>query len=361
MKLNIISVMKEFRFLFNRLPFYLIFYPTSRCNARCPHCFNHIRQGSANSQSELSLDEIDKISKNFEHVKVLTITGGEPFLRGDLSEIVSIFHKHNGIQYVSFHTNAFLTKSVNDTISKVLNKFKDLEVIVCISIDGIGEAHNRFRGVEDGFTHALETIAKLKGLKAKFRNLNLIASTIFSQTTMKSFPDTINFIKGIGGIKPSLSFVRGNVKDGTERIVDYKAYEEFYKNFKPGLNNKISPFSSMAIKDSIEIVTNKIVVENYKNSKPEVSCQAGRKLVVIYENGDVYPCEALDDKFGNLRDVNYDIKKLVFSERAKQIMYRKKNCFCTWENIIPVNLLFNPKYYPRIFYEWLRSFILKNK
>ena len=356
-------MINEFKFLFNRLPFYLIFYPTSRCNANCPHCYNYNRQRAASLKGELTLDEIDKISSSLGHIKVLTISGGEPFLRDDLSEIISIFHKNNGVQYVSFHTNAFLSNRVSSTISNILNKFKDLQIIVCISIDGIGEIHDRFRGVEGGFDKILETIERLKELKAEHRNLNLLTSTIFSRSTMDSFSDTIRFIQSnISGVKPFLGFIRGGVKDESEKTVDFSRYQEFYRNFKYRIDKNINLFSPMAFKEAIEMVVNRIIINNYKCKKQTVKCRAGSKVIVIYENGDIYPCETLGYKFGNLRDVNYDVRQLLFSARAKKIIkniQQEKSCYCTWENIIPVNLVFSPMYYPVILYEWFRLFVLK--
>ena len=355
--------MKELKFLSNRLPFYLIFYPTSRCNARCPHCYNYDRQIAHGKNEELTLDEIDMLSRNFGHIKVLTVSGGEPFLRDDLVEIVSIFYRNNGLQYVSFHTNAFLTDRVSDVISRILDKFVDLQVFVCISIDGIGEAHDRFRSVEGGFNELLLTIDRLKELKAVHKRLNLISSTIFSRSTVNSFSETMRFIRdNIGGIKPSLSFIRGIIKDETEKGVDIAKYQEFYENFEPNIDTGIRLFSPVAVKEAIETVVNKIIVGNYTSHRQTVACQAGRKLLVIYENGDIYPCEMLNDEFGNLRDVGYDVKRLLFSRRGEEIIKqirRDRICYCTWENIIPVNLLFSPAHYPSILYEWFRLFAQK--
>ncbi|MEW6618876.1 MAG: radical SAM/SPASM domain-containing protein [bacterium] len=359
------TFLKEFKFLFNRLPFYVIFYPTSKCNASCPHCFNYQRQQEASLKEELSLDEIEKISKNFGHIKVLVISGGEPFLRDDLAEIVSVFYKNNRIQYISFHTNAFLTKKVVDTVGNVLDKFKDLGVIVCISIDGIKDGHDRFRGVKGGFDKILETIDGLKKLKDKFKNLNLITSTIFSHSTIDSFADTIRFIQNnIGSVKPSLAFIRGDVKDKEEKVIDYIRYRDFYRNFKYQVDNNISPFSSLALKEALEMVVNKIVVDNYVDKKQTVPCQAGRKLLVIYENGDVYPCEILGHKLGNLRQANYDIKQILFSQRNRTVIEnisQNKKCYCTWENVTALNLLYSPKFYPMIIREWFRLFVMKTR
>ena len=59
-------------------------------------------------------------------------------------------------------------------------------------------------------------------------------------------------------------------------------------------------------------------------------------MLVIYENGDVYPCESLTtkEKMGNLKDSDYDIKNILKSDHAKCIIKDinpGKKCNCTWE------------------------------
>ena len=129
----------------------MIFYPTSRCNLFCEHCFNHDRQdnlsGNTGLNSEMTLDEIDKFSKSFEHLKSITITGGEPFLRKDIKEIVEIFYKNNDLQYASIHSHGLLNARVVETIEKILVDLPKLKVIYCTSIDGLEEKHNLIRGM----------------------------------------------------------------------------------------------------------------------------------------------------------------------------------------------------------------------
>ena len=118
----------------------------------------------------------------------------------------------------------------------------------------------------------------------------------------------------------------------------------------------------MAFKATLDWMMHGIVLKNYVHKKQTVPCQAGRKLVVLYENGDVFPCELLKKSFGNLREVDYDIKTLLFSKQALKIktdINPKKKCFCTWENIIVANLVFDIFSYPKIIYHWFRLFLLK--
>lgn len=355
--------LKEFKFLFNELPFQLIFYPTSRCNALCDHCYNYERQDKQTKNEELSLEEIDKTSSNLGHIKILTISGGEPFLRKDICEIVEIFYKNNGLQYVSIHSNAFLKNTVIQKISEILEKLPKITVVFCVSIDGIGEVHDKMRAVKSGFKVMVETVQELEKLKEVYNDrLFLLSSTIFSRSTQENYNKTINYInKQFNSVKPAACFIRGDVRNNKEKKIDSSFYNKYLKEFNNNIDKSVRAFSPLALKETLEWMTNKVVLKNYLTGTQTVPCQAGRKLLVIYENGDVYPCELLKEKFGNLRDVDYDIKKLLFSDDGKSIKRKinpGKACSCTWENIISINLLFDPRSYHKIIYNWFRLFIL---
>lgn len=79
-------------------------------------------------------------------------------------------------------------------------------------------------------------------------------------------------------------------------------------------------------------------------------CYAGALSAVISEEGDVYACEMLDTKIGNLREAGYDLGKLWEQERARAMrsFIRDTKCFCTHECNMSINLLFNPALYPKI-------------
>ena len=74
----------------NSLPVYFILFVTNQCNAKCPHCFYWENLGKNNTI--LTLSEIDKFSKTMRPLYHINLTGGEPFLRDDLSEIISKFY-----------------------------------------------------------------------------------------------------------------------------------------------------------------------------------------------------------------------------------------------------------------------------
>ena len=62
-------------------------FVTSVCNARCAHCFYPINAG----KNELTLEEIEKLTRTLPPIRLLLIGGGEPFLRRDLPEIIRLY------------------------------------------------------------------------------------------------------------------------------------------------------------------------------------------------------------------------------------------------------------------------------
>ena len=89
-----------------------------------------------------------------------------------------------------------------------------------------------------------------------------------------------------------------------------------------------------------------MTINSYIKPKFFTSCVAGRIFGVLKSNGDVYPCEILNKKIGNIKNYNYDFKKLWFTSLAKKTRnwIKSTNCNCHWECIYSYNLISNPKY-----------------
>src|SRR5439155_414671 len=97
-----------------QLPVYLVYFITDACNAKCKHCL--LADGAhpgweepsmTYRRQELSLEEIDKVTASMGKGSLMFLlpTGGEPFLRKDIGEIVKIFHKNTGVRNVGIPTN----------------------------------------------------------------------------------------------------------------------------------------------------------------------------------------------------------------------------------------------------------------
>ena len=79
-------MINDFKFLFQKSPSYIIFWIEQLCNFTCEHCFNYLE--NQKKRNNLSIEEIDKVSKNLKHIKYLTLAGGEPMIRKDILNYV---------------------------------------------------------------------------------------------------------------------------------------------------------------------------------------------------------------------------------------------------------------------------------
>ena len=93
--------------LFQDAPVYVQFYVTARCNLTCEQC-NIIYTNS--DVRECTIDEVKRIADNFAKmgVAIVLLTGGEPFARKDLPEIIHAFESR-GV-HVRMQTNGFATE-----------------------------------------------------------------------------------------------------------------------------------------------------------------------------------------------------------------------------------------------------------
>ena len=151
--------MQMFRGLFTSAHSYMIFFVTARCNARCEFCFYWEEIESAASRRELKLEEIDKITQKLKHLLYLSIGGGEPFLRKDLADIVSLFYRNCKTRIVNITTNGLQPARTEALVERMLEENPNLFLKVGISLDALGDKHDEMRKVPGTFANVRETHA----------------------------------------------------------------------------------------------------------------------------------------------------------------------------------------------------------
>ena len=119
---------------------------TYRCNARCTMC-NRYKVPSS-PEEEISIETIRKLPEMY----FTNITGGEPFMREDLSDIVRELYKKS--ERIVISTNGFFT----DRIVTLCRAFP--QIGIRISIEGLEKNNNEIRGLEDGYNRGYSTDRK---------------------------------------------------------------------------------------------------------------------------------------------------------------------------------------------------------
>jgi len=102
---------------------------------------------------EMSLEAYLKLPKS---LRDINISGGEPFLRNDLPDIVKNIKKACPKAKINISSNGFLVETIKNVLPKILTICPDLRI--SISVDGIGLTHEKVRRVPQAWGKVLETI-----------------------------------------------------------------------------------------------------------------------------------------------------------------------------------------------------------
>jgi len=129
---------------------------TYSCNSRCQFC--HIWK----NKKTHSLRPVDYLRLPH-NIKYVNISGGEPFLRKDLPDIIQAIVQRCPAAQIVISTNGLCPQQVLKQTPKILKIKKDLGVAV--SIDGLKPIHENLRGVKGGFDLAFETLQILRNLR----------------------------------------------------------------------------------------------------------------------------------------------------------------------------------------------------
>ncbi len=349
-------------------PLYFVLFVTKNCNARCGHCLlgSHERH-----TGELTIDEIEKVSRSMDDMIFFTPTGGEPFLRQDLPEIVKIFHKNNHAPNVGIPTNGSLTSRVVDGTREMLESCPGMDLHIDISIDGVGEDHDRFRGFKGLFDRAIRTYRELRVLEKHYPTFSACIQIAVSAYNHDRLEEIYDYLRSNVGVNTVFTLLlRGGPKDPAAKYTppidpganqfDIDNYLDFhYRLERDNKSRELSGYYKLPFGDFINakrIIRPKLITRLVKERRFVIPCYAGTLGGNMFSNGDVLACELMgeDQVLGNVRDFDYDFKKIWYSPKADEIRrwITKTKCYCTYECFLTVNILFNPWMYPVILKEW---------
>ena len=328
-------------------PLYLIFFITSRCTAACDHCFNWPRSGR--DVPDLSFDEYRRISARMAPLPFLFLTGGEAFLRDDFADLAELFHRNNRVQKMQTPSNGSLPDSIRTQMGKLLRRCPDLHYSVTLSVDALGPAHDQSRHRPGLFDTVLESHRVLLDLQRRHSNLGINFAITVSRANQDSLLETYRFLRERAGAENVFAIlVRGRPRDPGAVEVDPERYRGLMEQANCDLLRSRTkgyfgfPFASWM--NAKEIRTREIVYQVARERRQQLPCLAGVLSGVVYNDGDVFPCELLESRLGNLREMDYDLRAIWRSATARAVAERiaATRCFCTHECFLTANLLFNP-------------------
>ena len=276
---------------------------TYRCNAHCNMC--DCFKDPTKPEEEIDLETLKKLPE----MAFTNITGGEPFIRKDIHEIVREVYTKTDRIVIS--TNGYFT----DRIIKLCEEFP--QVGIRISIEGLQETNDKIRGIPDGFNRGYGTLKKLVEMGHKDVGFGMTVQDINSKdlVALYNISDELNMEFATATLHNSFYFRKTTNKINDKYKVS-KAFEE--------LINEL--MKSKSPKKWARAYFNHGLI-NYIYGEPRLlPCAMGSNAFFLDPFGDVIPCNGMNEKMsmGNLHDKSWE--EIWNSKQAEAVRTSVKNC-----------------------------------
>ena len=334
-------------------PRWITLFVTNYCNARCEHCFYW---SELNKKSpELSAGDLSRLFHSIRTpVNTVRLSGGEPFLRKDLEEIILAADATRKIRTMSIPTHGMI-RDLSDRLHALVPKLEHLHLNVSISLDGLQERHDANRKIRGGFDLAIENLKRFRKLERGSGHFSRSVSISLTRAIASSRDgrrpevlDLIDFLEretgleeiGCDHIRSAETDVIGLPPDLCSGFTPPPAVEEApdIRNARSGdvqlstaekteINGMLAPLLSTRAGRLTKMRLDK-QVEILRSRRRVVDCLAGFVDCVIYPSGDIAVCE-FTRPFANLHDFGMDLTAAMTSGQADRARERTRACSCT--------------------------------
>ncbi|MFC1627320.1 radical SAM protein [Patescibacteria group bacterium] len=306
-----------------KLPFNLTVLISTKCNSRCKTC-NIWKQ----KHSDLEIKEWKKILKSIDQSPFwVTVSGGEPFLQPHITELVKVIYEICQPAMINIPTNSLLAEKIYKDVEKILKDCPKTKLVINLSLDGVDEKHDQIRGIKLNFQRVLKNYHNLKRLQKKYPNLTIGIHSVVSRFNVKHLPELIDFAYSL---KPD-QYITEIAEERIELDTMGMKITPKYKDYAEAIDYLISKMKQEKL-TGLGRITRAFRLEYYefvkdwlKGKSLKLSDYAGWASAEITSWGEVWPSCIKGINLGNLRDNNYDFKKIWFGEKAKEFRKKFKN------------------------------------
>jgi MoaA/NifB/PqqE/SkfB family radical SAM enzyme len=320
--------------------FGLRYTTTWRCNSRCTTC--SIWRDEEAGVNDLNLEEIDEFSRSryLRDAEYISLSGGEPTLREDLPAIFSILHRNIPSARFQLTTHGMSPGRVESIFRTVRADNPELVIsLVGLSLNGPPEVHDATRGIKGSFDRVVETYDRVKD----------IVPCMFSFTFCKDNASWFDWVQDFAAERGSAAYICWTVMNERFRVQDKDLVF-----WKPGMDDVLRRYAArrpLNVDGPLRVLRNlynlpqglalSYMYDSIINQRV-MPCFAGRQIVHVAPNGDVYPCNFnLSDprRLGNIRERCFDevwesIDPSILNEIARgECMY--PNGLCGDSDIFP--------------------------
>ncbi len=320
------------------LPLNLTLSPSPKCNSRCLTCNIWMKR-----ENELTIEEWDKVLASLGTAPYwFTISGGEPLMYPHVVELAELAYKHCRPGVINIPTNAILP-IIPDRVERIAKACPESQLIINLSLDGVGAKHDFIRGVAGNFEKFEERLGQLLALRKQLPNLVVGIHSVVSVFSVGHLDELIAYADRSGADQFITEIAEPRVELDTVGLpitpsaADYgKAIDRLIAYVQSKRFTGVSRITE-AFREEYYKLVKRILVEKDQ----VIDCYAGWVSAQIFADGTVWPCCVRADTLGNLREHGYDFREIWFGEKIKQVRksIAAKECHCPLANASYTNML----------------------
>jgi len=319
------------------LPFSLVISVCYRCNSRCLTCNVWKKEAE-----ELSLEEWEQVFAKIGRTPYyLTFSGGEPFLRRDVVELIGLAYQYCQPRVITIPTNGLLCNAIPEQVEAILKAAPGAQVGINLSLDGLGSQHDEIRNAPGTWERAMRTYRALRTLTHP--NLTLSVHTVVSRFNVADVPtiyqglqalEPDSYITEIAEERVELDTMGADITPAPE---EYAQAADFLIEHLQGQRFKGLARFAQAFRIHYYDLVKRILHER----RQVIPCYAGWASGHIAPDGDVWTCCTRAEPIGNLRQTDYDLRRIWFSEEAARLRrsIAAGECYCPMANASYTNML----------------------
>lgn len=320
------------------MPLNVTLSPSPKCNSRCLTCNIWMKR-----ENELTIDEWDKVLTSIGETPFwFTISGGEPLMYPKIVELAKLAYDRCKPGIINIPTNGIL-KSGPERVRAILEHCTDSQLIINLSLDGVGEKHDFIRGVAGNFEKFEERLEQYFALREEFPNLTVGIHSVVSTFSVGHLDELIEYAEASAADQFITEIAEPRVELDTVGLPITPSPEEYAE----AIDRLISYVHSKKYKGMARITEAfreeyyKLVKKILDDQDQVIACYAGWASTQIYASGSVWPCCVRADDLGNLRDHEYDFRQIWFGEKIKEVRrsIKDKECYCPLANASYTNML----------------------
>ena len=291
-----------------KLPVDAVLAVTYRCNCQCVMC-NIWRTSETANVRPGAYWQLPK------SLRYINITGGEPFLRNDLPEVVRRVADACPRASIVISTNGLPANNIWEMIPKIMDVVPDIGVAV--SIDGIREVHDRVRGVKGAYGKARHSVNLLKRLGVKRVRIAFTATPL-NVTHMRKVYEVS---RGLG-VEFTCAVAHCSAHYFQTAEGDFAISPgELCKEIEGIVRAELRSWSPKRWGRAFFAAGLLRFAEGHGRM---LTCTAGVDTIFVAPNGDVYPCNVFSGKMGNITERSFD--ELWRSNEAAEVRKRLAGC-----------------------------------